>query len=64
MIQLIIFCIFLCLAGYECSACEINKLACDIVCQQDGDQKGVIIDGKCGCRNQRDISAVPFKVKR
>lgn len=33
-------------------------LTCKVVCRQDGDELGVIIDSRCYCANQRDITRI------
>jgi hypothetical protein len=43
-------------------ACDHNKIVCQTVCSQDGDQIGVIIDQKCYCANQRDLSKIVSRV--
>ena len=33
-------------------ACD-DKI-CDTICKRDGDQKGIIVNGHCGCWNKND----------
>ena len=37
---------------------------CEDVCEQDGDAKGIVVGGVCGCWNPRDIGKIPTKVGR
>ncbi len=41
-----------------------NKIICETVCIQDGDEKGILVDGQCYCANKRDTSKVIIRAKR
>ena len=45
-------------------ACDEIKITCDVLCKTDGDQHGFIIDNKCFCANQRDLSHIVVKVPK
>jgi len=47
-----------------CSPLDIQKIKCDTICKQDGDDIGVTIKGICYCSNKRDTKKVPFKLNR
>jgi hypothetical protein len=45
-----------------CTSEEKYRDKCQTVCEQDGDTKGVVVDGECGCWNPRDIGKIPTKL--
>ena len=47
-----------------CSAAETFKLRCEVICEQDGDDAGVVINNSCYCANKRDIKRVPTRLNR
>lgn len=45
-------------------ACDEIKMTCDIICKTDGDEAGFMINNKCYCSNQRDLSKIIVKVPK
>ena len=58
----ILLIIFIANAKSTCTPEEKYADKCQTVCEQDGDKKGVVVDGECGCWNPRDIGKVPMKL--
>lgn len=64
MIQLIIIGIFVLLVAYDSKACNELNIICKTLCLSDGDDKGVVIDGKCYCANHRSLDHIVIKVPK
>lgn len=45
-------------------ACNELNVICRTTCYHDGDQKGIVIDGKCYCANYRNLDDVIVKVPK
>jgi hypothetical protein len=56
--------VFTLLLSINSMACDELKIVCKTVCQQDGDELGLVIDNKCYCANQRDVSKLVTKVPK
>ncbi len=54
--------LFCALAHSETKCVDKNEIICHTVCQQDNDDLGIIIKGKCYCANERNMSKTPFKL--
>lgn len=50
------------LFGSMTSASHDSELICRTICIHDGDEDGVIHNGKCGCWNERDTSKVILRL--
>lgn len=44
--------------------CAYLDIVCKTVCQQDGDELGVIINNSCYCANKRDVSKIIVRVPK
>lgn len=64
MIQLIIIGIFVLLVAYDSKGCDELNIICNTVCKHEGDEKGVVIKGKCYCANYRDLDKIIVKVPK
>lgn len=47
-----------------CSAAEQFKLRCEVVCEQDGNELGIVLNNRCYCADSRDIKRVPTRINR
>lgn len=45
-----------------CTALELYKNTCDVICKSDGDKLGVVINGECLCSNPRDVDKYVLKL--
>ncbi len=43
-------------------ACDQKSIICKTICIQDGDEKGLVIDGKCYCANYRSLDKIITRV--
>jgi hypothetical protein len=59
MIQFILFLVVFFLIQHDSHSCDVPQVICSVICQQDGDQKGVIIKDQCFCANHRDMTKIP-----
>lgn len=50
--------------AYLCTTLDIMRIKCSVVCNQDGDEIGIVIEDKCYCGNSRDISKVIYRVPK
>lgn len=51
-------------AKASCSPADMFRLRCEVICEQDGDEKGFVVGGECFCANRRDIKRVPTRLNR
>lgn len=61
--RLILFSLFYFLT-VKVHACDKMNIVCKVVCMHDGDQRGVVIDSKCYCANQRDVNQFFVRVPK
>lgn len=58
--------LFLLTVLYACAAhseeCNKKELVCKVVCQQDGDDLGIIVNDRCYCANFRNVDKVVIRV--
>lgn len=64
MIQLIIIGIFVLLVAYDSKGCDELNIICKTICVHDGNDKGIVIQGKCYCADYRPLDKIIARVPK